>query len=617
LPQEGQSFLIDSNFLSDLPYKLLAMTSLRGRKPLSETHPDLCREISVGDPTKFSAGSDQKFEWVCSKNHKWEASIGNRALRGTGCPDCAKINRNPTYGSLLGRDFPEIASEAHGWDPSKVASTSKIKKSWKCSKGHEFESRPQDRTKRNHGCPYCSGRRILPGFNDLATIDPNVASELIDADPSTVSPYSNKKVKFRCPQGHIYEASTYNRVRNKSGCGYCSGLNALAGFNDLKTTHPELASEAYGWDPTTVRAGTHKKLTWRCSLGHIFTASGEARLIETGNGCRVCGRSQLLKGYNDLATTHPEIASQADGWDPTEFVSGNNSKRKWKCSSGHTYEAPIIARTNTHKGEGRAAKGTDCPICAGKKALKGFNDLGTTHPEIANQAYEWDPESVTAGSNKKKDWICQLGHIWKAAINNRTSQNLGCPICSNQQVLAGFNDLLTTNPALALEAHLWDPSTVTQGANVKRRWKCLEGHTWDALVVNRSGRGDGCPSCAQSGYDPNKDGWLYFLSHPNWEMLQIGITNVPDDRLGSHKRLGWEVSELRGPMDGHLTQQLETAILRMLKANGADLSNSSIAGKFDGYSEAWSKSHFEAKSLRHLMDLTDAHEETLKKKKKQ
>ncbi len=68
-----------------------------------------------------------------------------------------------------------------------------------------------------------------------------------------------------------------------------------------------------------------------------------------------------------------------------------------------------------------------------------------------------------------------------------------------------------------------------------------EGHTWDALVVNRSGRGDGCPSCAQSGYDPNKDGWLYFLSHPNWEMLQIGITNVPDDRLGSHKRLGWEV----------------------------------------------------------------------------
>jgi hypothetical protein len=446
---------------------------------------------------------------------------------------------------------------------------------------------------------------VLAGFNDLATIDPEVASELIDADPTQVSPYSNRKVNFRCPQGHIYEASTYNRVKNKSGCSYCSGLKALPGFNDLKTTHPELAAQAYGWDPTSVRAGTHKQLTWRCSLGHIFTASGEARLLETGDGCRVCGRTQLLTGYNDLATTHAEIASQAEGWDPTKVISGSHSKRIWKCSMGHTYEARISARTNIHKGDGRAAKGTDCPICAGKKVLKGFNDLATTHPQMAIQAFEWNPESTTAGSNKKKDWICQSGHIWNAAIKNRTSQNLGCPVCSNQQVLAGFNDLLTINPNLAREAYEWDPSTVTQGANVKRKWKCSEGHIWDALVVNRSGRGDGCPSCAQTGYDPNKEGWLYFLSHPHWKMLQIGITNVPDDRLGKHQRLGWKVIELRGPMDGQLAQQWETAILRMLKKNGADLSNASIAGKFDGYSEAWSIERFQANSLFELMQLTE------------
>ena len=65
-------------------------------------------------------------------------------------------------------------------------------------------------------------------------------------------------------------------------------------------------------------------------------------------------------------------------------------------------------------------------------------------------------------------------------------------------------------------------------------------------------------------------------------MLQIGISNIPDDRLNRHERLGWKTKELRGPMDGHLTQQWESAILRMLKAKGADLSNSKIAGKFDG-----------------------------------
>jgi hypothetical protein len=61
-------------------------------------------------------------------------------------------------------------------------------------------------------------------------------------------------------------------------------------------------------------------------------------------------------------------------------------------------------------------------------------------------------------------------------------------------------------------------------------------------------------------------------------------------------------------MDGQLTQRWETAILRMLKAKGADLSNPNIAGKFDGYSEAWSKSTFEAKSIKELMRLTEEFE---------
>ena len=97
-------------------------------------------------------------------------------------------------------------------------------------------------------------------------------------------------------------------------------------------------------------------------------------------------------------------------------------------------------------------------------------------------------------------------------------------------------------------------------------------------------------------------------------MLQIGITNKPEIRLGTHKRLGWELQELRGPMDGHLTQQWETAILRMLKAKGADLSNSKIAGKFDGFSEAWSKSTFEVGSIKELMRLTEEFEEKNGKK---
>jgi hypothetical protein len=66
-------------------------------------------------------------------------------------------------------------------------------------------------------------------------------------------------------------------------------------------------------------------------------------------------------------------------------------------------------------------------------------------------------------------------------------------------------------------------------------------------------------------------------------------------------------------MDGYLTQQWETAILRMLKASGADLANCSVVGKFEGYTEAWSSSSFEPYSIMNLMLKTEKHEDMMGK----
>jgi hypothetical protein len=172
----------------------------------------------------------------------------------------------------------------------------------------------------------------------------------------------------------------------------------------------------------------------------------------------------------------------------------------------------------------------------------------------------------------------------------------------------GFNDLATTHPELIDELKNPDKLLNSRGSKRKLRWRCSVGHEWVSDIAHRV-NGRGCPSCAQTGFDPNQKGYLYFLAHPHWEMYQIGITNYPDNRLNQHKKIGWEVLETCGPMDGHLTQQWETAILRMLKVRGADLSNANIAGKFDGFSEAWSKSTFEAKSIKELMRLTEEFEE--------
>jgi hypothetical protein len=59
-------------------------------------------------------------------------------------------------------------------------------------------------------------------------------------------------------------------------------------------------------------------------------------------------------GVNDLATLRPDLAVEADGWDPTLIMPGTPTKKSWKCSEGHHWKAAVSSRN----------RGTGCPFCA-------------------------------------------------------------------------------------------------------------------------------------------------------------------------------------------------------------------------------------------------------------
>jgi hypothetical protein len=114
--------------------------------------------------------------------------------------------------------------------------------------------------------------------------------------------------------------------------------------------------------------------------------------------------------------------------------------------------------------------------------LIGFNDLATTHPNLALEALGWDPSTIVAGSEKKQKWLCGKNHEFIVSLNSRTSMNTGCPYCAHQKILKGFNDLKTTMPELALEAYGWDPSEVIGSGLRKLKWKCSKND----LTVRKS-----------------------------------------------------------------------------------------------------------------------------------
>ncbi len=73
---------------------------------------------------------------------------------------------------------------------------------WRCLRGHRWDAPPAERSQKQQGCPYCSGRKVLVGFNDLKTRFPEIAAEADGWDPSTLVSGSREKC-----HGNVFRSS--------------------------------------------------------------------------------------------------------------------------------------------------------------------------------------------------------------------------------------------------------------------------------------------------------------------------------------------------------------------------------------------------------------------------
>ena len=112
------------------------------------------------------------------------------------------------------------------------------------------------------------------------------------------------------------------------------------------------------------------------------------------------------------------------GFFPENFSIGSGQKVWWVCEKGHEYESIINSRK----------RGSGCPYCAGKKALRGFNDFESKYPDLAK---EWHPtknngllpSQVTYGSGKKVWWQCDNNHSYLMCPRDKARSVL-CPVCA-------------------------------------------------------------------------------------------------------------------------------------------------------------------------------------------
>jgi uncharacterized Zn-finger protein len=140
---------------------------------------------------------------------------------------CLKI---PKIGNSLLEKFPNIASEWHptkngNKTPKDVCYGSHDIAYWLCKNGHAYSTPIQRRTNAKSNCPYCSGKKVLKGFNDLLTIFPIIASEWSNKNTKGADCYissSHTKVWWKCNIcQHEWFASLNNRVGG-TNCPKCN-----------------------------------------------------------------------------------------------------------------------------------------------------------------------------------------------------------------------------------------------------------------------------------------------------------------------------------------------------------------------------------------------------------
>jgi hypothetical protein len=239
---------------------------------------------------------------------------------------------------------------------------SKQKVWWKCENEHEWKTTVQIRANGSM-CPYCSNKKVMPGYNDLESSLPEILKfwdfEKNPEHPNFYSKNSNKIIFLKCVNNHSFKSNPY-KFSIGQRCPYCANRLVFQGFNDLATVNPEIANQLDEKKSKTtakeITKSSGKLLWWKCSNGHNYKSRVNDRT--RGVGCPYCANKKILKGFNDLVTTNKIVAKT---WDfkknslfkPEQFTKGSDKIVFWKCKKGCSWSTKI----------GRRIKQTKCPIC--------------------------------------------------------------------------------------------------------------------------------------------------------------------------------------------------------------------------------------------------------------
>jgi hypothetical protein len=496
-------------------------------RSLGEKNPELSKQWH---PTKNGAllphhvphRSNKKVWWSCAKGHEYEARINSRLI--SGCPFCA--NRKIDFRNSLAALNPALASEWHptknGYlTPSDVPPGGARKVWWQCPKytEHQWQRSINARDNRlgyGNGCPWCGGKRV-DATNSFSSKFPDLAKQWHSTKnngllPSQVTFCSGKKVWWTCAREQRNHEPYLQRISDRAngrGCPKCKNQTSIFELRLLAELEVIFSSAFHRYKACGDECDIYLpdlKLAIEIDGGYYHKdrvskdLEKNERLHNLGLAClRVRGYGLEELGPNDIKITKGQeikpnlrtihaVVSAMKAFTIDEEILGKIDH--------YLKSTEFINQTRFNKLVLDISKPAQ-----GRALSKISPQLATEWHPTKNQPLT--PDDVSYGSALKVWWLCDSGHEWEAAIDNRIKGSK-CRYCSGW-CASRENNLAVVNPKLAEEWHTTKNGKVTSkdvtpNSNKLFWWQCSQnpGHQWPARVNdrNRKGKGTNCPHCS-------------------------------------------------------------------------------------------------------------------------
>jgi len=277
-----------------------------------------------------------KLVWECAEGHHWEANY-NSVQNGSWCPECGRKKSGLARRNSI-EDAQKLAKERGGKCLSKIYIGATSKLLWECSEGHQWES-AYGNIQSGTWCPECD--RQKKGLARTVSIEDaqKLAKDRGGKCLSKKYERSNAKLKWRCSEGHQWDA-TYESIKRGSWCLKCSGKEILT-IDEMQ----EIAKSHNGKCLSKEYKNARNKLKWECSKGHVWYA--RASHVKFGSWCPFCaGRYLSIEDMQDLAR-------KRGGKCLSKVYESAHAKLQWECKNGHNWKATYA---NIQRGEW-------CPEC--------------------------------------------------------------------------------------------------------------------------------------------------------------------------------------------------------------------------------------------------------------